>query len=175
MTLKPMIIGAAVLALLAACGTTTPTAATAPQTSPSSTTSAAPVASPTAMTKQEAAKTYARIVNPPNRALGAFKRAIDAKPMDLTSSRAAAGVYAEALRTFSLELQHAAWPADVQAAIDALVAANARDIVEMRSLSRAQSTEEFVALLNQEPDSGGGAAAELVRQKLGLPEAPSVS
>lgn len=175
MTLKPMIIGAATLALLAACGTTTPTAETAPQTSQSSTTSAAPVASPTAMTKQEAAKTYVQLVAAPNRAAAALNRTMAATPMDLVAARAAAAAYADAVRKFALQLQQVSWPADVQPAIDSLVAANARDVVAMRSLSRAQSIEEFVALLNQEPGSGGGAAAELVRQKLGLPEAPSIS
>jgi hypothetical protein len=127
---------------------------------------------PTTLSRKEAAATYLKLVAPSNRMAGTLNHVMLADTIDLDAAHKAADAYATSLREFSLGLQKAPWPADVQPIVNEFVDELATTIVEIRALSRARSVEEAITIWN-EASRKASSKAELIRQKLGLGEAPA--
>lgn len=153
----------------AATGTASQVANSTPAASQSAAATASP--SPTEMTRQEAAATYLRIVAPANAAGRRFPYVTTAT-RDLREANAAAAAVAKADRQFSLDLQARHWPASVQPAVDRLVVAVTTASSAARMLAATQTAGDYIVAWErgyQPANAAAGAAADLVRQQLGLP------
>lgn len=176
---------AAALLTLAGCGsssnTTRTAAATSPAAAPAVTTTAGPTPTPTptTLTVAQAAARYQQLVKPSNAIVfGEYKHAVDAyQAAQSDTTRAAlataAAHLAAADRIQVTGFRNTAWPPSVQGPINDLIKVNASDIAATRALAAAKTDADVAAAFEMFDDQAAGQAAELVREALGLPPAPT--
>ena len=122
---------------------------------------------PAPLSKEEAAERYLAIVEPYNVALEALEQAVNSgQPVEALQTLAAA--VAAANDTHMQELQATAWPADVQPAVDELVAESAQAQTYWLQSSQAQTRDALIAAAVSAGEHDGGAAADAIRRLLGL-------
>jgi hypothetical protein len=163
----------AVVFALSACsgqgtsaGPTTSAAITASSTAAKPPTSSA---SPSVLTKAEAAKRYQELADTYRRARGPLDKALDQTPVDMAVIRSTAGVAAKAFRARISGLLETSWPADVKPLIDDYVTKAAQGLNLLNVAAKARSIDEIAAAGSQESTDAINAADTLVRVKLGLP------
>jgi hypothetical protein len=160
------------LALGAACsgsaGTATSSGGSGSSTAPSvqapvtTTTTAPPPLSP-----EQAAERYLAIVEPYNIALEALEQAVNGG-QEVGALQAQAAAVATANATHIAELQATVWPADVQPAVDELVAASETAQTYWLQASQAQTRDAVIAAAVSAGEHDGGTAADTIRSLLGL-------
>lgn len=180
MNVRVLIPAALALAVLAGCGGGTQDPVAAPAAATSSAAATRPTPSPTpppVLTKQQAGALYLRLVDASNRSTKALNTLMQQAAPDLAAGRAAAAAGAKALRVFSLGLQQARWPHDVQPLIDSLVTSVTKQASYERSMAAARSVADLQTLWDTAAavSNDSSPTADLIRQKLGLPPPPAVS
>lgn len=170
---------------LSACGgsaadTTSPAAALATTPAPvaqSPSPSPSPSPTPTEPTTEQAGAQYLAIVAPYNEALNALYDYLDTtgdllEPDELATALPMAASLADANRAFGIALQQAAWPVAVQSTVDDLAAGAAAEQADIRNMALADDVDEFLSADDSfaATVSATSGVAELLRQKLGLPE-----
>lgn len=144
----------------ATSSTTTVTVAPAPSTT-------SPPPAP--LSHEQAAERYLAIVEPYNVALEALEQAVNGgQPVEALQTQAAAVVAAN--DTHMQELGATAWPADVQPAVDELVAESEQAQTYWLEASQAQTREALIAAAVSAGEHDGGAAVDVIRSLLGLGE-----
>ena len=122
---------------------------------------------PAPLSKEQAAERYLAIVEPYNVSLEALEQAVNGgKPVDALRTQAAS--VAEANDTHVRALEATAWPADVQPAVDELVTASEQAQIYWLQAAQAQTREALVAAAVAAGEHDGGAAADAIRNLLGL-------
>ena len=130
-----------------------------------STTSAPPAPLP----NEQAAERYLAIVEPYDVALEALEQAVNGgQPVEALQTQAAAVVAAN--DTHMQELGATAWPADVQPAVDELVAESEQAQTYWLQASQAQTRDALIAAAVSAGEHDGGVAADAIRSVLGLGE-----
>ena len=157
------------LALAAACsgggGTADPGgsgSSAAPSVQAAVTTTTAPP-----LTREQAAERYLAIVEPYNVALEALETAVNGG-QGVGDLQAQAAAVATANATHMAELQATVWPADVQPAVDELVAASGTAQTYWLQASQAQTRDAVIAAALSAGEYDGGTAADTIRSLLGL-------
>jgi hypothetical protein len=128
---------------------------------------------PALTTQSEAAAEYLRIVKPYNAELDL----LNAKEFRWSTVKTYCQTLATADREFSLGLASAAWPSNVQPAIDAFVAQMGETHIAYLNVARATTRAGLKTAYGALQDSwdAGGAMADTVRVELGLSAAPTFS
>ncbi len=174
---RRMVTCVAALAIVAACSegggsTATGGAGTSPSDGPSTTTTVAPApttTSPPPLSAAAAAERYLAIVEPYNVALEALEQAANSG-QPVATLQTHAGAVAAANATHVEELRATVWPADVQPAVDELVAESEQAQTFWVQASQAETREALVAAVLSAGEHDGGDAAETIRSLLGLGE-----
>ena len=122
---------------------------------------------PALLSKEQAAERYLAIVEPYNVALEALEQAVNG-PQSVDALRTQAASVAAANDTHVQELKAAAWPADVQPAVDELVAESEQAQTYWLQASEAPTREAAIAAAVSAGEHDGGAAAQAIRSLLGL-------
>jgi hypothetical protein len=138
---------------------------------PSTTITVEPVPSttspPPALSKKQAAERYLAIVEPYNVALETLEQAVNGgQPVEALRRHAAS--VAETNDIHVQELKATAWPADVQPAVDELVAESEKAQIYWLQATQAQTRDALIAAAVSAGEHGGGAAADAIRNLLGL-------
>lgn len=174
---------AAPLALLALAGCTTDlTGHGTPAADTTSHASARPSPTPTAMTLAEAGAKYQELVAETNAATYATNVARQAyvahpSPGGFQALTQAEGKLADAEKRFVAGLSAARWPAKVQPAVDALVAAMGAETANVRRLAETDDWSAYAAArpAEQQTNAACSAAAAALRALLGISGVPDVS
>lgn len=162
--------------ILTACSGSAPTAP--PASLAATTTSPTPSPTPTLMTTEEASKRYLELVGPINKAYDAWDKVYPpgitvAKMKNMKKFRAAADRTADAL---AIELRGFSdsdlWPKPVRKLIDQMAADSANELTYARALSKTKTARAYIDRANNPTKAKHPEAAQLIRAKLGLPEAP---
>jgi hypothetical protein len=119
------------------------------------------------LSKEQAAERYLAIVEPYNVALEALEQAVNG-PQSVDALRTQAASVAAANDTHVQELKAAAWPADVQPAVDEPVAESEQAQTYWLQASEAPTREAAIAAAVSAGEHDGGAAAQAIRSLLGL-------
>lgn len=159
------------LALGAACSGSADTAASSggsgSSTAPSAQAPVTTTTTPPPLSHEQAAERYLAIVEPYNIALEALEQAVNGG-QEVGALQAQAAAVAAANATQIAELQAAAWPADVQPAVDDLVAASDTAQAYWLQASQAQTRDAVIAAAVSAGDHDGGTAVDTIRSLLGL-------
>jgi hypothetical protein len=141
-------------------GSSTAPSAQAPVTTTSTTT-------PAPLSHEQAAERYLAIVEPYNIALEALEQAVNGG-QEVGALQAQAAAVATANATQIAELQATVWPADVQPAVDELVAESDTAQTYWLQASQAQTRDAVIAAAVSAGEHDGGAAVDTIRSLLGL-------
>jgi hypothetical protein len=162
---RAWIVAAAVVFVLAGCGSTAH-----PMVAPATTT-AASLSTTTVMAPNYGA-IYLRIVAPYNRAVDNFSRQAKALPADATETQLSGLIspLIAATITFNREALAVAWPTNVRADIRTLVTDDGAVMGDLESLNSTDPSTVSQALAAWSRDSStADNAAAIVRADLGLP------
>ena len=122
---------------------------------------------PAPLSKEQAAERYLAIVEPYNVALEALEQVVNGgQPVEALRTQAESVVVANDRHV--QELKATAWPADVQPAVDELVAESEQAQIYWLQASQAQTREAVIAAAVSAGEHDGGAAADAIRGLLGL-------
>ena len=122
---------------------------------------------PPPLSHEQAAERYLAIVEPYNIALEALELAVNGG-QEVGALQAQAAAVATANATHIAELQATVWPADVQPAVDELVAASETAQTYWLQASQAQTRDAVIAAAVSAGEHDGGTAADTIRSLLGL-------
>lgn len=161
--------GLVLLLALAGCATTADGESAGPTTPTTAATGAPAPATPSALSRTEAAQRYLAAVRPYNEALEDLEDAVNSGQPLATQQELAART-AEALAQETADLRAAAWPADVAPHIGTLVGESEQALPHWQRAAAAGSVEELVAAVNDATAFGGTDAAAAVRELLALDE-----
>jgi hypothetical protein len=124
---------------------------------------------PAPLSREDAAARYLAIVEPYNVALEALEQGVNGgQPVETLRAQAAA--VAAANETHMQQLQATLWPADVQPAVDALVAASQQAQAFWLQAAEAPTHEALIAAVVSAGEHDGGTPASTIRNALGLGE-----
>jgi len=140
----------------------TPVSSTTLTVEPAPSTTSPP---PAPLSKEQAAERYLAIVEPYNVALEALEQVVNGRqPVEALPTQAESVAVANDRHV--QELKATAWPADVQPAVDELVAESEQ--AQIYWLQASQTREEVIAAAVSAGENDGGAAADAIRSLLGL-------
>lgn len=122
---------------------------------------------PPPLSTEAAAERYLAIVEPYNVALEALEQGVNGGQAVETLQAQAAGV-AAANDAHRLELEATVWPAEVQPAVDELVAASVQAQTYWAEASQAPTRDALIAAVLAAGEHDGGEAAGTIRGLLGL-------
>jgi hypothetical protein len=163
--MRPLVTAAAVLALAGCSTATTATPVAAPPTT--STTTVTTPSTPAPPSKPDAARRYLAIVKPYNVALEQLETAINAG-QPIATMRTRAGELATANETQIKELQAAAWPADVRAPMDELIAESGKAQEFWLKAAQAPNRNKIIEAVQAAGKHSGKKPAEAIRTLLEL-------
>jgi hypothetical protein len=159
------------LALGAACsgsgGTAASSGGSGSSTAPPAQAPVTTTTTPPPLSHEQAAERYLAIVEPYNTALEALEQSVNGG-QEVGALQAQAAAVATANSTHIAELQATVWPADVQPAVDELVAASGTAQTYWLQASQAQTRDAVIAATVSAAEYDGGTAADTIRSLLGL-------
>jgi hypothetical protein len=166
-----VVASTAVLVIGAACSDSGGSDAVASASTSSTTLDVPPEPSttvpPPPLSTEAAAERYLAIVEPYNVALEALEQGVNGGQAVETLQAQAAGV-AGANDTHRLELEATVWPAEVQPAVDELVAASVQAQAHWLAASQAPTRDTLITAVLAAGEHDGGAAAATIRSLLGV-------
>ena len=132
-----------------------------------------PNAEPSLLDEDEAAEQYLDSVTPYNEALAELSRTVQRTPLAFEAWLEPASALAEANRQLTVDLTTIPWPTSIAEDAEDLAAATANSQAMLRNLAGAETLDDAELAWSDFLDSreAGQGPSELIRVKLGLPEA----
>ena len=125
------------------------------------------------LTVEEARAAYLAAVGPYNTVVERWATLVEQEP-DWRKQRPLAGELAEASERFGARLRGIRWPERVRPFAEQHVDDLARGQQELQAIAAADSEEEFIEAYQAWRAQSDSPAADLLRQRLGLPPSPAL-